>query len=220
MTSTNLVNAEALRSYVERFELLQSNIAQVKEDQKAMLAEAKAKGFQPNAMKEIVRLRAMKPVDLMEAEALMETYRHAMGMSADLPLFRHLDLMAVDITKRDEVIEAMKKLVPANGSLVVETADGKPVRLTRDKDGNVSVTEVSKIPAPLGESPAAPAPARQSKEPLPDCGEGGAEELGRAAYVGNVAIIKNPFPFGDARRARWDKGWRDASGSDGMGPGK
>jgi|SRR5581483_10732244 len=44
-----------------------------------------------------------------------------------------------------------------------------------------------------------------------------AEALGGDAFREGAAIVKNPFPFADPRRARWDKGWRAAAGSDGMG---
>jgi hypothetical protein len=44
-----------------------------------------------------------------------------------------------------------------------------------------------------------------------------AEELGRKAARDGKAIIDNPFPFGDARRARFDEGWRKESETDGMG---
>lgn len=45
-----------------------------------------------------------------------------------------------------------------------------------------------------------------------------AEALGREAYLAGEEIVANPFPFGDPCRPRWDKGWRDESGGDGMGP--
>jgi hypothetical protein len=48
----------------------------------------------------------------------------------------------------------------------------------------------------------------------------GAELLGREAFKADEPIIKNPFPFGDERRPRWDEGWRKESGTDGMGPSK
>lgn len=35
-----------------------------------------------------------------------------------------------------------------------------------------------------------------------------AERLGRAAAKAGKSIIENPFAFGDARRARFDEGWR------------
>ena len=42
-----------------------------------------------------------------------------------------------------------------------------------------------------------------------------AETLGGAAAREGKPIIDNPFPFGDARRARFDEGWRKAIESDG-----
>lgn len=44
-----------------------------------------------------------------------------------------------------------------------------------------------------------------------------AEELGRKAAREGKPIIDNPFQFGDARRARFDEGWRKEAESDGMG---
>lgn len=46
-----------------------------------------------------------------------------------------------------------------------------------------------------------------------------AEELGRKAARDGKAVIDNPFPFGDPRRARFDEGWRKESETDGMGGG-
>jgi hypothetical protein len=54
--------------------------------------------------------------------------------------------------------------------------------------------------------------------PPPDVDAEGAEALGRESYVKGLAIIKNPFPWDDGRRSRWDSGWRSESGGDGMGP--
>lgn len=43
-----------------------------------------------------------------------------------------------------------------------------------------------------------------------------AREKGRAAAKAGVRVIDNPYLFGDPRRACWDEGWCQASGSDGM----
>lgn len=45
----------------------------------------------------------------------------------------------------------------------------------------------------------------------------GAEQMGRQAARDGKPIIDNPFPFSDARRARFDEGWRKESDSDGLG---
>lgn len=52
---------------------------------------------------------------------------------------------------------------------------------------------------------------------VPEVSETGAFAYGQQMFRDNRPITDNPFPFGDARRARCDEGWRKESGSDGMG---
>lgn len=209
----NSVSGELLRSYVERIEKLDADKESIADDRKAVFADAKANGFIPSGLRNVLSLRKLKPSDRAEAETLRDMYLHALGMDSEPPLFKHVGLMSVDVTAKDQVIEAMKKFVPANGSITIE-AGGVPVRLTRDKDGNVAVTEVVEKPMSAPE-PGTPRQARP-KPDLPEVDASGAEALGRQAFRDDIAIIQNPFPFGDERRARWDKGWREESGSDGM----
>jgi uncharacterized protein (UPF0335 family) len=210
----NTISGELLRGFVERIESIEERIDDLKDDKGGVMAEAKAAGFVKEGVRYIVKKRKLKPSERAEAEALEDMYLHAMGMAADNPLFRAVGLMGIDITAKESVIEAMKKFVPANGSIVIE-AGGAPVRLTRDKDGNVSVTEVIEKPMETAEASKGGKPFQ--KAPVPDVDANGAELLGREAFRRDEAIITNPFPFGDARRPRWDKGWRDESGGDGMG---
>lgn len=211
----NTIGGELLRSFVDRVENINEQIKALGKDKAVVMAEAKAANLVPAGITYIVKKRRMKPSERAEAEALEDMYLHAMGMAADNPLFRTVGLMSVDITARESVIEAMKKFVPAGGSIEVDAGGGPKVRLTRDKDGNVSVTEVIEQPveAPKGK----PGKAQPPKPEIPDVDGDSAERLGRESYRKDIPIINNPFPFGDARRPRWDKGWRDESGSDGMG---
>lgn len=212
----NTEAGQALTSYVERVERLRAEKKQVGEQETAVLAEAKSRGFVPAAIRAVVKIRAMKPHARQEAEAILDTYLHALGMAADTPLFRQVGLMKVDKAARDEVVEALKLLVPDGGSITVE-AGGKPIKLTRDKGGEVIVTEVVPFvsPATSGGFEA----SGVAREEPPPVDAGGAEALGGEAFRANTPIIANPFPFGDPRRARWDVGWRKAGGGDGMGPG-
>ncbi|MGB2468675.1 MAG: GapR family DNA-binding domain-containing protein, partial [Candidatus Puniceispirillaceae bacterium] len=43
-------------------------------------AEAKATGFEPKIMRQVVRLRAMDRDLLSEQDALLDTYRDALGL--------------------------------------------------------------------------------------------------------------------------------------------
>jgi uncharacterized protein (UPF0335 family) len=213
-------NSEAaarLATYVERIERVRAEKKEAGAQEAAIVAEAKAAGYHGGAIKAVVKIRSMKPHERAENEAILDTYLHAMGMASEPPLFRQIGLIGADITSRDSVIEAMKHLVPQEGSITVETKDGKPVKLMRDKDGNVAVVEVAPPPANGGAAPQVM--QRPAAEPPPNVSPQEAEALGAQAFKDNVPIISNPFPFGDERRPRWDKGWRDASGGDGMGPG-
>jgi uncharacterized protein (UPF0335 family) len=204
-----------LADFIERIERVRAEKKQLALDEGAILAEAKAEGYHPGPMRAVLKIRAMKPHERAEAETLLDTYLHAMGMASEPPLRRAIGQLGVDILSRDSVVEAMKPLVPDHGSITIETKEGLPVRLTRDKDGEVHETEVVERPAPAAASGPRPAPV---KADVPDVDAEGAEVLGRMAFKADTAIIANPFPFGDARRGRWDAGWRKESGGDGMGP--
>jgi uncharacterized protein (UPF0335 family) len=209
----NTESGQRLQSFVERVERLRSEKKQITTDEAAVLAEAKADGYFPAAIKHVCKVRAMKPQDRQEAESIIDNYMHALGMEIDTPLFRHVSTMTVDRTSREAVIEALKAFVPDNGSIVVE-AGGKPVKLTRDQDGHVTVSDV--IEQPKRQDHTSTVTPNRPEPPSVDAS--GAEDLGRTAFKANEPIISNPFPFGDARRGRWDAGWRKESGGDGMGP--
>jgi uncharacterized protein (UPF0335 family) len=212
----NSLSGELLRGFVERCEAINEQMEALRADKRVVMAEARQQNLQPAGVNYIVKKRKMKPSERAEAEALEDMYLHAMGMAVDNPLFRAVGLMKIDVTARDQVIEAMKKFVPASGSITIE-AGGAPVRLTRDPDGNISVTEVIEKPVEAP-APSAKKAAPPTKTPVPNVDVASAEALGRQAFRSDQPIIANPFPFNDPRRPRWDYGWRDESGGDGMGP--
>ena len=205
-----------LESYVARIETIRADKKECAADEAAVLAEAKAQGFVPATIRYVVARRAKKPHDLQEAEALAATYMVALGMATDAQLFRAVGLMNVDTALRESVIEALKPLAPIGGSITIDAGGGRPVRIQRDKDGVVTVSEVQP-PAPEAPKAGVSPPAAEKPAP-PKVDLPGAEALGREAFRNNIAIIANPFPFGDARRPRWDLGWRAEGGGDGMGP--
>lgn len=212
----NTVSAEMLRSYVERIERLRAQRKDLALDIATINAEAKGAGFTPTVIARVIKRREKKPHDLQEYDALTDMYLHAMGMQGlgDGPLFRATGLAGFDAAAKELVIDRMKQFVPAAGmGTVTVTFGGKHMRLERQKDGTVTVTDVMEI---VKTTPAMP--ERPAKEPVPDVDEDGAEALGRQYARNNQPVIDNPFPFGDPRRARFDLGWRNESGGDGMGP--
>jgi uncharacterized protein (UPF0335 family) len=72
---------DRLRLLIERIERLNEEKQAIANDIKDVFVEAKAVGYDPKIMREVIRLRAMKPDDLAERDMLLETYRNALGLS-------------------------------------------------------------------------------------------------------------------------------------------
>lgn len=77
---TDNVSAEQLRQFIERIERLEEEKKGFADDIKDVYAEAKSTGFDSKTMKSIVRLRKMEKHHRDEADALLETYRQALGL--------------------------------------------------------------------------------------------------------------------------------------------
>lgn len=74
------VSADQLRLLIERIERLEEEKKGISDDIKDVYAEAKATGFDAKIMKQIVRLRKKTRDARMEEEALLETYKAALGL--------------------------------------------------------------------------------------------------------------------------------------------
>ena len=77
---TDNVSAEQLRQFIERIERLEEEKRGFADDIKDVYAEAKSTGFDAKTMRKIVALRKMEKHHRDEADALMETYRQALGL--------------------------------------------------------------------------------------------------------------------------------------------
>lgn len=212
----NRLKASELRGYVERLERLKAEKKTISDDEKVVMAEAKAAGYTPAAIRYVIKEREKTPAEREETDALRDLYMDAMGMGAG-PLFRALSHFGDDALSRDALVERMKPVVPEGGEIIVKVG-GKPVRIFREKGGEAQVEDHVERPAPAAGNAGAAAPPRNVwRHDVPDCTVGEAEEFGGDAYRQNMRVIDNPFPPDDKRRMRWDLGWRRASGSDGMG---
>ncbi len=77
---TSNVAADQLRQFIERVETLEEEKKGLADDLKDVYAEAKSTGFDTKTMRAIVRLRRMEKHHRDEADALVETYRRALGV--------------------------------------------------------------------------------------------------------------------------------------------
>jgi len=211
----NTISAEQLQGYIDRIERIRSQKKQLGEDEKLVFQELKSNGFSTKRVREVLTIRTMKPGDLDEAQTMLDMYLHALGMQREAPLFRAVGQMGVDTAAREQVIEAFKQLVPQEGEIIVKIGS-EPVRLFRDEDGVAHA--IAHIERPLAATESKPSPLTPPATSVPDVDVAGAEAMGRQAFADNQPITSNPFPWDDERRPSFDKGWRDASGTDGMGP--
>jgi uncharacterized protein (UPF0335 family) len=79
MSEPNIA-ADRLRLLIERIERLEEEKKGLGDDIKDVYNEAKSTGYDVKTVKAIVRLRKMENHVRQEAEALLETYKAALGL--------------------------------------------------------------------------------------------------------------------------------------------
>ena len=72
--------ADQLTQYIERIERLEEEKRAMMADIRDVYAEAKATGFDPKIMRQLVKMRAMDRELLQEQDELLQTYRAAVGL--------------------------------------------------------------------------------------------------------------------------------------------
>lgn len=78
--SSYRVTANELRQFVERIERLDAEKKDIAEQQKEVMAEAKARGYDTKVMRKVIALRKRDKDDIAEEEAVLEMYKEALGM--------------------------------------------------------------------------------------------------------------------------------------------
>jgi len=74
------VTAGELRQFIERFERLESEKKDLADQQKEVMAEAKARGYDTRVIRKLIALRKRDADDIAEEEAVLEMYKQALGM--------------------------------------------------------------------------------------------------------------------------------------------
>ena len=74
------VTADELRQFIQRFERLEAEKADLSDQQKEVMAEAKARGYDTKCLRKVISLRKRDKDDIAEEEAITEMYMEALGM--------------------------------------------------------------------------------------------------------------------------------------------
>ncbi len=78
--SSYRVTAGELRQFIERIERLEAEKKDIADQQKEVMAEAKARGYDVKVMRKLIALRKRDADDIAEEEAVLEMYKQALGM--------------------------------------------------------------------------------------------------------------------------------------------
>ena len=74
------IAADELRLLIERAERLEEERKGIQDDTKDVMAEAKGRGYEPKAIREILKVRRKKKEEYQEEQAILEVYMQALGM--------------------------------------------------------------------------------------------------------------------------------------------
>lgn len=74
------IAADQLRLFIERIEHLEEEKKGMADDIRDVYSEAKSQGYDASIMRNIVRLRKMSKDDRDEFEAILDTYKSALGL--------------------------------------------------------------------------------------------------------------------------------------------
>ena len=74
------VTADELRQFVEQYEALEKEKADVADRMKEVMAEAKGRGYDTKVLRKVIALRKRDRDDVAEEEAILEMYKTALGM--------------------------------------------------------------------------------------------------------------------------------------------
>jgi uncharacterized protein (UPF0335 family) len=80
MTDTLKATAAELRQFIERAEHLDAEKADIAEQRKEVMAEAKMRGYDTKVINKIIALRKRDKDDIAEEQAVLDMYCEALGM--------------------------------------------------------------------------------------------------------------------------------------------
>ena len=80
------VAGNRVRSFVERIEQLETELAEISEQKKEVFSEAKGEGFDVKILKEIIKIRKQDKDERDEHETMLDVYLRAMETADPEPM--------------------------------------------------------------------------------------------------------------------------------------
>lgn len=82
MESISGIAGDQIKNFIERIERLEEEKKAVAEDIKEVYAQAKAVGFDPKIMRQVIKVRKMDARERADQETLLDIYLHAIESGA------------------------------------------------------------------------------------------------------------------------------------------
>lgn len=240
------IAAQELRMGIERIERLEEEKKGIADDIKGVKAELKARGYDVATINKILTLRKKTVQQRREEEALLDTYKAALGMLDGTPLGHwamerlkpkkvapaetaleaaaYRDAVQAVVTDQKASTSWLQRKLKVSYNVAarfIERMEAEGIVSTPDSTGKRKVL-VAELPEDDGKDAAPPAPSDevvedQPAEPSePQATVDDARRLGGEAARSGQPVTANPFPAYDERRAAWDEAWCAELGSDGM----
>jgi uncharacterized protein (UPF0335 family) len=77
---SDVIISDELMQYITRIETIDAEIDEKKIDRREVYSELKSVGYVPKTVRQIIRLRKLEDHVRMEEEALLDTYKNAVGL--------------------------------------------------------------------------------------------------------------------------------------------
>jgi uncharacterized protein (UPF0335 family) len=77
---TYQVTADEIRSFIERFERLQTEKQDIQDAQKEVMVEAKGRGYDTKVLRKVIAIRKRNRDDVDNENAVTQMYMEALGM--------------------------------------------------------------------------------------------------------------------------------------------
>ena len=78
---TYAITADELRQFIERYEQLETEKADIAAQQKETMSELSGRGYDTKVVRKIISIRKRSKADLEEENSILEMYMSALGMS-------------------------------------------------------------------------------------------------------------------------------------------
>lgn len=195
-TKAGPISSERLKSFIERIERMIEERQSIQNDIKDLYTEAKHAGYDIRTMREVVKIRAMKPADRAERETLLDVYLHA------LETVDRIDArLAAGQTQRQiaEAENVSKTTVQRRGPKIARKAEASKMDHTDPTTGEITESggHISRGTAAVPSEPSSPAEQSVNVD-LPSRGASPVEhETDQGEHDGAYSETEEGTPPGD-----------------------